>query len=423
MKSFLFLLGMLWVIVFRSALSAQCCTAGNPVSTNCALTDNGKNILTINYSYMYSFSDAYYKGTERLNTKYIESHYDYSSLAFSYGISSKLRFTADIGYFFDKAQQFVNNDYTRFAQGISDGTLGINYSTYTSEDNLFEIMQSAKVTIPVGAFNQEYEGVVLPIDFQPSSGNYRYNLGLILSKRFSKSALSLMSFNSIEFSQAIETRNTYHKYGNLYNISLMGIYRVAPYLQGLLQLRWEMRDRALNGTLYNLTQSKNNQYSYINATGGVIAYVSPQVSVNILRDWTLSLQYNYPFYKNVYGVEQLTNRHSISANISRVINFGGMEPEANVSVPDTTLLTYELAVRGNCDMCKSRIEAAAASIKNVSSADWNEDTKILSVHYKDVKPDSDEIEKALAAVGHDTDKYKALDEVYNKLPTCCLYRK
>jgi hypothetical protein len=35
----------------------------------------------------------------------------------------------------------------------------------------------------------------------------------------------------------------------------------------------------------------------------------------------------------------------------------------------------------------------------------------------------DDIQKAIAQIGHDTEKFKAPDEVYNKLPECCLYRE
>lgn len=39
------------------------------------------------------------------------------------------------------------------------------------------------------------------------------------------------------------------------------------------------------------------------------------------------------------------------------------------------------------------------------------------------KTNSDAIQKAIAKVGHDTEKFKAPDDVYKKLPECCLYRK
>ena len=56
-------------------------------------------------------------------------------------------------------------------------------------------------------------------------------------------------------------------------------------------------------------------------------------------------------------------------------------------------------------------------------ADYDLKAKTLAVTFDEKKTNVEGIEKAMAAVGHDTDKYKADDAVYNKLPGCCKYRK
>jgi Cu(I)/Ag(I) efflux system membrane fusion protein len=86
-------------------------------------------------------------------------------------------------------------------------------------------------------------------------------------------------------------------------------------------------------------------------------------------------------------------------------------------------LSEHIKVSGNCEMCKDRIETAAKSVSGVSSADWSSETKMLNVKFDGAKTNSEAIQKAIAKVGHDTEKFKAPDEVYNKLPECCLYRK
>ena len=80
-------------------------------------------------------------------------------------------------------------------------------------------------------------------------------------------------------------------------------------------------------------------------------------------------------------------------------------------------------VSGNCDMCKERIEKAALSVDGVESANWESTSEMLHVNFNSLKTNSDLIQKAIAAVGHDTEKFKAPNEVYNGLPGCCLYRK
>lgn len=86
--------------------------------------------------------------------------------------------------------------------------------------------------------------------------------------------------------------------------------------------------------------------------------------------------------------------------------------------------TQNIKVSGTCSMDKRRIETAAYSVDGVKSADWDEYTQVLTLKY-DVfkKAAADNVQKKIAAVGNDTEKYKADDLVYNRLPDCCHYRK
>ena len=83
--------------------------------------------------------------------------------------------------------------------------------------------------------------------------------------------------------------------------------------------------------------------------------------------------------------------------------------------------TEMIKVSGNCETCKARIEKTA-KVDGVSKADWNTKTKVLTLVYDPSKVKNDDIQKKLAAVGHDTPKYKATDKAYNSLPGCCKYR-
>lgn len=83
--------------------------------------------------------------------------------------------------------------------------------------------------------------------------------------------------------------------------------------------------------------------------------------------------------------------------------------------------TEKFEVKGNCGMCESRIEKAAQNVNGVSSADWNQKTKMLEVKLDASVTSADKLQKAVAAVGHDTPLHKASESVYNKLPGCCKY--
>lgn len=83
----------------------------------------------------------------------------------------------------------------------------------------------------------------------------------------------------------------------------------------------------------------------------------------------------------------------------------------------------ELTVAGNCEMCEKRIEKAAFSVKGVKSADWHIDHKDIHLIIDENKCSVEDVAKAIAAVGHDTEFIKAKDEDYEKLHGCCLYNR
>ena len=85
--------------------------------------------------------------------------------------------------------------------------------------------------------------------------------------------------------------------------------------------------------------------------------------------------------------------------------------------------TEKFKVYGSCGMCKTRIEKAAKSVEGVTSADWDQETEMITVSFDTSKVKVDEIHKAIAKAGHDTDKIKADDKTYDALPKCCHYER
>ncbi|MFT4156299.1 copper chaperone [Parafilimonas sp.] len=84
--------------------------------------------------------------------------------------------------------------------------------------------------------------------------------------------------------------------------------------------------------------------------------------------------------------------------------------------------TDTVKVWGNCDECKSKIEKAAEKA-GAAKADWSDETYLLAVNYDASKTSVLDIEKAIAAVGYDTQDVRADDAAYKKLPKCCQYSR
>ncbi|MFY0483434.1 heavy-metal-associated domain-containing protein [Flavobacterium sp. PLA-1-15] len=83
----------------------------------------------------------------------------------------------------------------------------------------------------------------------------------------------------------------------------------------------------------------------------------------------------------------------------------------------------DVEVRGNCEMCKKRIEKAAYAVAGVKSAEWHQDDQTLHLIINEQKTSDLEVQKAVAKVGHDTEKVRATDDAYEKLHTCCSYER
>ncbi len=84
--------------------------------------------------------------------------------------------------------------------------------------------------------------------------------------------------------------------------------------------------------------------------------------------------------------------------------------------------TDTIKVYGECGMCKSRIHKTL-KMDGITSAAWDTETKLLVVSYDASIISNNDIQKKVAAVGHDTEKYEADDKVYEKLPGCCHYER
>ena len=87
-----------------------------------------------------------------------------------------------------------------------------------------------------------------------------------------------------------------------------------------------------------------------------------------------------------------------------------------------SITTSSIKVYGECGSCKHRIENAL-KVPGIASAKWNEEDQLLTVQYNAKIITPDKIHSLVAAVGHDTDKSKADDTVYQKLPDCCHYQR
>jgi len=79
----------------------------------------------------------------------------------------------------------------------------------------------------------------------------------------------------------------------------------------------------------------------------------------------------------------------------------------------------QFKVKGNCDMCKERIENTAKKA-GAKTAIYSIDLQTLTLE-TDSNISTDDILKKVAEAGHDNEKFKATATTYEALPGCCHY--
>jgi copper chaperone CopZ len=84
------------------------------------------------------------------------------------------------------------------------------------------------------------------------------------------------------------------------------------------------------------------------------------------------------------------------------------------------LKIVDVKVYGNCGMCKKTIEKAG-NVKGISKTEWNTETTMAKITIDSTKTTIDAVLQRIAAVGYDSDNFRAPDAVYDNLHGCCQY--
>ncbi len=91
---------------------------------------------------------------------------------------------------------------------------------------------------------------------------------------------------------------------------------------------------------------------------------------------------------------------------------------ANAQTINDTIVVY-----ANCEHCVERIEGVLKPTAGILSARMDVSVGKLFVSYNSQTITNDQIQKIVASIGHDTQKYRATDSVYKALPACCKYER
>lgn len=290
-------------------VNAQCCAAGNPVGGDGSQEGLRKHEMRVFAAYRLSYSRDYYHHSKKEDIQHIDkSYYNYSSLSVTYGLNWRFTMHAEMGYFFDKVQviNLSSGQETIESHGLGDLSLTGRYSLLPQKlINEDQFILSLGGRFPVGAFNQEMEGVVIPVSLQPSSGALKINSGLYYSHKKKDALFGWSAFTLFEWSKEIDKDFLIYKYGNFFMLEATAFYSETPKFTAFLSAKAEYRQR----------DSRENDLE-IESTGGLTLYLRPQLQFAIGKSWSLVSFADVPVYKYVNGY-QLTNLFAMQVGLRK----------------------------------------------------------------------------------------------------------
>lgn len=307
-----------FIILPANSLYSQCfASPGNPVagSTNLGVLDEGI-IRTIGF-YQYNYLDRYYKGSDEYDwdvpSAITSAYYNYAGLSLGYGITEKFTLETEIGYFINKTQNYRKQSPDK-GTGLSNAIVSGKYNVYRDWVNFVELTLSAGVKIPFSTEPQSVDGVDLPINVQPSTGNFGAVIQSFFVKEIDEISGRIILINRYE--NNFSENELGYNFGDKLSSSLFLSKHLAnPYTDFLdditliLQLRHEY------------SQKDQREEDTVEFSGSNLFFIAPQINYNLDMIWNFSLTYDIPVYQYYNGI-QLANTYGVTFSVTRDIGFG-----------------------------------------------------------------------------------------------------
>jgi len=295
----------IFLLYLNNNIKAQCfASSGNPVGGSDNIGVMNKGIVRISSFYRYSSFNKYFeKNKKYAGDKGIlnNANYNYIGLLSGYGLNEKWTLETEAGYYLNKTQNYIFDNFSLTAKGFSNAVISSKHKVFSNSDKRIELSFALGANIPFSREFKEENGVVLPIDIQPSTGSYGIVFQTFLIKENSFKGIRYFYSNRIE--KYFENKQNYI-FGNSYSNSL--------YLsKHFVFEKYILKDWTLIMQLRNQIKDPNfRKGTKVDASGNMIFYLIPQINLSINDSWNISLLCDVPVYQ-YYNNIQLANNFSL----------------------------------------------------------------------------------------------------------------
>ena len=287
---------------------SQCLSSVNPVGgTSNLMVLQSKTIRTITF-YKFNYGDQYYQENQPSDFDLINcAFYNYIGTILGYGITSRLTLETEAGYFINKTQQYnIEPAQKRRGYGFSNVIVSARYGIYGNNHRRLYFSASAGVKIPCSGSYQVVDGVELSEELQPTIGSCGLVFQSFLVKENSLRGLRYFLTNRLETNRA---NGKEFKPGTSFFTSV--------YISKHLMFQWLKGDWTTILQIRNEIRDKNKRESVpVEASGGILFFLSPQINFSIHETWNISLMGDIPVYHYLHGI-QLGTKYGMTLSLSR----------------------------------------------------------------------------------------------------------
>ncbi len=305
--------GLLFIILAfcNIPVFSQCLSSVNPVGGTANLLVLEKHSVRFISFYKHNTGNQYYHQNKPSDFDLINrAFYNYLGLIAAYGLTNKLTFETEAGYFINKTQKYnLSPSYTLRGYGFSNAVISAKYGLYTNNVKRLYYSVAVGAKLPFTTDPQIVDGVELPLEVQPTIGCYGLVIQSFFIKENSFKGLRFFITNRIEVNTA--NKQNYRPGTSVFTSFFLSKHLMSHWLPGdwttIIQLRNEFRakDKLCCG--------------FKEASGGVLFFVSPQINYSIKEKWNVSFMFDYPVYQHFNGT-QLGTKYGFTLSLSGILN-------------------------------------------------------------------------------------------------------
>lgn len=291
--------------------AAQCCSIGNPLSCTAQSGVQTEKSLKVYVYYKSGNNQTYFrKNIKMVNYGvYKSSAYDFSGIQLSYGITQRFTIDHNIGYFFRKEFRYndkLQDDLAPTGKGLSNGIVGFRYLVSKGEVSGIQLSGGASLKYPFSTEMKSVNGVVLPVELQPSTRAFGYILQAAAAKYFVVSGMSAVVQHMYEHNFP-DPKN--YSYGSVHTTTLAVSKQFLGKFTAVAALRNE----------YKSSDETPGSIS-IASQGSNLLFFAPRVDYMINQHFSVSAFGDVPVYKYYFG-EQLSVHYAFGIGLSTNLNF------------------------------------------------------------------------------------------------------